>query len=111
MEERQRSPPTIPKIPAGAAKIPAETTSSTVEDLVELPSPESLSRMKEDIRTGMIIGRGTERLGLYYVDEVTQPGNVMLAHGTTNREAWLWHRRFWPSIYWLFTSFISKTFF
>ncbi|KAJ0921484.1 hypothetical protein HanPSC8_Chr05g0192041 [Helianthus annuus] len=47
MEERQRSPPTIPKIPAGAAKIPAEATSSTVEDLVELPSPESLSRMKE----------------------------------------------------------------
>ena len=47
----------------------------------------------QDIRTGMIIGRGTERSGLYYVEEVTQPGNVMLAHGTANREAWLWHRR------------------
>ncbi|KAJ0940703.1 putative transcription factor interactor and regulator CCHC(Zn) family [Helianthus annuus] len=47
----------------------------------------------QDIRTGAIIGHGTERRGLYYVEEVTQHGNVMLAHGTTDREAWLWHRR------------------
>lgn len=47
----------------------------------------------EDIRTGAVIGRGTERQGLYYVDEVTQHGTVMLAHGTPDREAWLWHRR------------------
>nr|GEY19682.1 ribonuclease H-like domain-containing protein [Tanacetum cinerariifolium] len=45
-----------------------------------------------DIRTGRIIGRDTEKHGLYYVDEVTQSGTVMLAHGTTEREAWLWHR-------------------
>ncbi|KAF5774854.1 putative GAG-pre-integrase domain-containing protein [Helianthus annuus] len=48
---------------------------------------------KQDIRTGAIIGRGTERQGLYYVDEVTQNGIVMLSHGTAEREAWLWHRR------------------
>nr|GME03101.1 putative gag-polypeptide of LTR copia-type [Ipomoea batatas] len=36
--------------------------------------------MAADIRTGVIIGRGTERQGLYYVDEVTQRGTVMLAH-------------------------------
>ncbi|XP_019158475.1 PREDICTED: uncharacterized protein LOC109155214 [Ipomoea nil] len=47
----------------------------------------------QDIRTGVIIGRGTERQGLYYVDEVTQRGTVMLAHGTVDCEAWLWHRR------------------
>ncbi|XP_071740340.1 uncharacterized protein [Rutidosis leptorrhynchoides] len=47
----------------------------------------------QDIRTGVIIGRGTERGGLYYVDEVTQQGTVTLAHGTPTREAWLWHRR------------------
>nr|GEX00746.1 putative ribonuclease H-like domain-containing protein [Tanacetum cinerariifolium] len=48
----------------------------------------------QDIRTGKIIGRSTERQGLYYVDEVvTQQGTVMLAHGSTDREAWLWHRR------------------
>ncbi|XP_076888069.1 uncharacterized protein LOC143538382 [Bidens hawaiensis] len=47
----------------------------------------------QDIRTGTIIGRGTERQGLYYVDEVTQSGTVMLSHGTAEREAWLWHRR------------------
>ncbi|XP_076951121.1 uncharacterized protein LOC143624310 [Bidens hawaiensis] len=48
---------------------------------------------KTDIRTGTIIGRGTERQGLYYVEEVTQHGSALLAHGTTNREALLWHRR------------------
>ena len=47
----------------------------------------------QDIRTGTIIGRGTERHGLYYVDEIAQTGRVMLTHGTTEREAWLWHRR------------------
>uniref|UniRef100_A0A251SBG9 Putative GAG-pre-integrase domain-containing protein n=1 Tax=Helianthus annuus TaxID=4232 RepID=A0A251SBG9_HELAN len=47
----------------------------------------------QDIRKGEIIGRGTERQGLYYVDEVAQLGTVMLAHRTENREAWLWHRR------------------
>ncbi|KAJ9559500.1 hypothetical protein OSB04_004660 [Centaurea solstitialis] len=47
----------------------------------------------QDIRTGVIIGRGTERQGLYYVDEVAQNGVVMLSHGTKEREAWLWHRR------------------
>ncbi|KAJ0457169.1 putative RNA-directed DNA polymerase [Helianthus annuus] len=47
----------------------------------------------QDIRTGVIIGRGTERQGLYYVDEVAHQGTVMLAHGTDNRDAWLWHRR------------------
>ncbi|KAJ0476973.1 putative RNA-directed DNA polymerase [Helianthus annuus] len=46
-----------------------------------------------DIRTGVIIGRGTDRQGLYYVDEVAQQGTVMLAQGTENWEAWLWHRR------------------
>ena len=41
-----------------------------------------------------IIGRGTERQGLYYVDEIAQQGGTaMLAHGSANREAWLWHRR------------------
>ena len=47
----------------------------------------------QDIRTGVIIGRGTECQGLYYVDEVNQHGTVMLTHGTTERQAWLWHRR------------------
>nr|GEV95688.1 putative ribonuclease H-like domain-containing protein [Tanacetum cinerariifolium] len=54
---------------------------------LDLKSPE------RDIRTGRIIGRGTEREGLYYVDEVTTSGTVMLAHRTSEKEAWLWHRR------------------
>ncbi|KAH6773406.1 hypothetical protein C2S51_011810 [Perilla frutescens var. frutescens] len=47
----------------------------------------------QDIRTGEIIGRGTERRGLYYVDEISQKGSVMLSTGTVSQTAWLWHRR------------------
>ncbi|GJT48464.1 hypothetical protein Tco_0974621, partial [Tanacetum coccineum] len=47
----------------------------------------------QDIRTGAIIGRSTERQGLSYVNELTTSGTVMLAHGTSERETWLWHRR------------------
>ena len=47
----------------------------------------------QDIRTGEIIGRGTERDGLYYVDEIAQKGIVLLTHGSADRKAWLWHRR------------------
>ncbi|XP_071719418.1 uncharacterized protein [Rutidosis leptorrhynchoides] len=57
------------------------------------PTTENNASNKYDIRTGEIIGRGTERDGLYYVDEVTKDGRIMLAHGTPDREAWLWHRR------------------
>ncbi|KAF5783821.1 putative RNA-directed DNA polymerase [Helianthus annuus] len=45
-----------------------------------------------EIRTGRIIGRGTERQGLYYVDEVSHDGVAMLALGSVDREVWLWHR-------------------
>nr|GFA53842.1 hypothetical protein [Tanacetum cinerariifolium] len=54
-----------------------------VATTVEEEEEESFS----DIRTGQIIGHGTKRDGLYYVDEVVQSGTVMLAHGTTEREA------------------------
>ncbi|CAA0818853.1 cysteine-rich RLK (RECEPTOR-like protein kinase) 8 [Striga hermonthica] len=47
----------------------------------------------QDIRTGTLIGCGIERDGLYYVEEVTQPGVAALAHGSSERQAWLWHRR------------------
>ncbi|KAH6764702.1 hypothetical protein C2S51_015951 [Perilla frutescens var. frutescens] len=40
----------------------------------------------QDIRTGAIIGRGTERSGLYYVDDISPKGTVMLTHGSGNRE-------------------------
>jgi len=47
----------------------------------------------QDILTKEIIGRGTEREGLYYVDKVAHKGHAMLAHGTVTRQLWLWHRR------------------
>nr|XP_043614555.1 uncharacterized protein LOC122586637 [Erigeron canadensis] len=42
-------------------------------------------------RDGLLGVALRERLD--YVDEVNASGNVMLAHGTSEREAWLWHRR------------------
>ncbi|XP_042014175.1 uncharacterized protein LOC121762375 isoform X2 [Salvia splendens] len=45
-------------------------------------------------RTGAIIERGTESHGLYYVDDLAQPGRVLLTQGTSERETMLWHRRF-----------------
>jgi len=47
----------------------------------------------QDILKKEIIGRGTERGGLYYVDKVAHKGHAMLAHGTVTRKLWLWHRR------------------
>nr|GEU73032.1 putative Gag-polypeptide of LTR copia-type [Tanacetum cinerariifolium] len=60
-----------------------------------LPTPILIEKVPLDLRewTGAIIGRGTERQELYYVDEVTRSGIVMLSHRTAEREAWLWHRR------------------
>ncbi|KAH6785622.1 hypothetical protein C2S51_038077 [Perilla frutescens var. frutescens] len=46
-----------------------------------------------DIRTGDIIGCGTERRGLYYVDEIAQKSIMMLATETAPQAAWLWHHR------------------
>jgi len=40
----------------------------------------------QDILTKEIIGRGTEREGLYYVEEVAHKGQAMLAHGTVTRQ-------------------------
>jgi len=40
----------------------------------------------QDILMKEIIGCGTERGGLYFVDEVSHKGHVMLAHGTITRQ-------------------------
>ncbi|XP_071687777.1 uncharacterized protein [Rutidosis leptorrhynchoides] len=71
----------------------ATDTMTFDETDIYLQSKPNKYKIKTDIRTGEIIGRGTERDGLYYVDEVTHDGTTMLAHGTINRQAWLWHRR------------------
>jgi len=47
----------------------------------------------QDILTKEIIECGTERRGLYYIDEIVHKGHAMLAHGTVTRQVWLWHRR------------------
>ena len=47
----------------------------------------------QDILTKEIIGCGTERGGLYYVDEVAQKGHAVLTHETVTRQLWLWDRR------------------
>ena len=47
----------------------------------------------QDAQTETIIGRGTERGGLYYVDEVIQNSGAMLAHGSPTHQLRTWHRR------------------
>uniref|UniRef100_A0A803L9R4 GAG-pre-integrase domain-containing protein n=1 Tax=Chenopodium quinoa TaxID=63459 RepID=A0A803L9R4_CHEQI len=52
-----------------------------------------ITQAGDDAQTGRIIGRGIERGGLYYVDEETQQGNALLAHGSPEYQIWMWHRR------------------
>lgn len=47
----------------------------------------------QDIHTKEIIGRGTEKGGLYYVDTVALQEQSNLAIGSISRQLWLWHRR------------------
>ena len=47
----------------------------------------------QDAQTGTIIGHGTERGGLYYVDEAPHQGLASLAHGSQEQQIWIWHRR------------------
>jgi len=54
----------------------------------------------QDILTKEIIGHGTERGGLYYVDEVAHKGHAMLAHETVIRQLWLWLRRLGHPSFW-----------
>ncbi|CAH9115486.1 unnamed protein product [Cuscuta epithymum] len=62
--------------------------------------------MLHHIRTGTIVGHGTEQNGLYFVDEITQQGNALLTHGSPDRLAWLWYRRLGhPSFVYLKTLF------
>ncbi|VFQ73154.1 unnamed protein product [Cuscuta campestris] len=57
------------------------------------PAPPPSKRLKTspespwDIQTGKIIGRGSERNGLYYVEEFDHYGTATLAHGTVDRQA------------------------
>ncbi|CAL8989639.1 unnamed protein product [Prunus brigantina] len=49
----------------------------------------------QDIRTQEIIGRGTKRGGLYYVDDVCT-GKALIAHDSAadkKKQIWLWHWR------------------
>ncbi|XP_071707922.1 uncharacterized protein [Rutidosis leptorrhynchoides] len=70
---------------------------------IKLPNclyiPALSHKLLSDIRTGLLIGRGTKNGGLYYVDEVSQQGTVSLAHKTPMKEAWLWHRSIEPGIF------------
>ena len=48
---------------------------------------------------GTVIGHGTERGGLYYVDDTTQKSQALLSQGSSYRHLWMWHRRLgYPSL-------------
>uniref|UniRef100_A0A803LQS3 Reverse transcriptase Ty1/copia-type domain-containing protein n=1 Tax=Chenopodium quinoa TaxID=63459 RepID=A0A803LQS3_CHEQI len=63
------------------------------EQKMEIGIENGKDEARTDALTGRIIGRGTERGGLYYVDEVAQQGNALLAHGSPENQLWMWHRR------------------
>ncbi|XP_047965355.1 uncharacterized protein LOC125209817 [Salvia hispanica] len=100
-----RKPVEQSSIPVGEApteKLHAAAAAGEAKKSGRQPSPDASEEKRaaagfsqEDIRTRRIIGRGTERQGLYYVDEMAHQGSAaMLAHGSATREAWLWHRRY-----------------
>ncbi|KAH6770069.1 cotton fiber protein [Perilla frutescens var. hirtella] len=91
----------VAEMNSGAAArvlINEDTMTFDVSDIVKHTAPrkshvQTANReLAPDIRMEEIIGRGTERRGLYYVDEIAPKGVAMLTHGPGNREAWLWHR-------------------
>ena len=49
----------------------------------------------QDIQTWAMIGRGTKRRGLYYMDDVSasRVNHVSSGHNNKNKTIWLWHRR------------------
>ena len=47
----------------------------------------------QEAQTRLIIGRGMERGGLYYLEETIQKGKTVLAHGSADRKIWTWHQR------------------
>ena len=47
----------------------------------------------QDAQTGAIIGRGTERGGLYYVDEAGHEGHTLLARGCPYHQLRIWLKR------------------
>ncbi|XP_047938594.1 uncharacterized protein LOC125186283 [Salvia hispanica] len=88
------------------ASAPTERRRST-----DAPTPSE--RKRKYNKTGTIVGRGTGRYGLYYVDEIAQQSTAMLTHGLTDRQIWLLHRRLGhPSISYLrllFPELVSST--
>ncbi|KAF5478513.1 hypothetical protein F2P56_005065 [Juglans regia] len=65
-------------------------------DLYSMRQSNSHSRATnpQDILTKEIIGRGTKRGGLYYMDDFDfSQANTMLRTDDKERQIWLWHRR------------------
>ena len=47
----------------------------------------------QDAQSGVIIGRGPESGGLYYMHETTQQSQTMLTRGCATHQLWTWYRR------------------
>ena len=47
----------------------------------------------QDAQTGAIMGNGTGRGGLYYMDEAGHKGHTLLARGSPNHQLRIWHKR------------------
>lgn len=58
----------------------------------------------QEIHSKEIIGRGTKREGLYYVDDL-KAGRGNLAHRSAEQQIWLWHRRLDTHLYHICSSY------
>ncbi|CAL8083793.1 unnamed protein product [Prunus armeniaca] len=79
--------------PVTGAGTVALSSSLTLSNTLLVPSLST--KLLSDIHTKEILGRGTKRGGLYYVDDFS-PGmanNVTHPFDSKQKQIWLWHRR------------------
>ena len=62
----------------------------------------------QEIPTDRIIGHGTEIGGLYYVDEASQHGCVMLTYTSVVQKLCMWHKRLGQPSLGCFLLLVSK---
>ncbi|KAK3025746.1 hypothetical protein RJ639_040438 [Escallonia herrerae] len=65
------------------------------QDFIETSQPKRtcIANANGDLRNKKIIGRGTKREGLYYMDDLSI-GQIIIAHGTNGKERQIWGRQF-----------------
>lgn len=63
----------------------------------------------QDLGNGEIIGRGTKRDGLYYIDDVCEGRSLSVKRSScaSKNQILLWHRRLGHAFFWIFGAPVS----